>query len=122
MQLTAGDTLVRVLLGSQRRSGPFAPVAGHCAGPLSSPPSLPIGKALLSPTLSSHGGKRGSSGTRPFSRNCEEPYSEATPSFGLLMRSQDGLHCETNSLSLRTGEGQGEGCPGNTRACSGNVC
>src|SRR5438552_10216460 len=27
----------------------------------------------------------------------------------LLMRSQDGLHCEIYSLSLRSGEGQGEG-------------
>src|SRR5258708_34602821 len=26
-----------------------------------------------------------------------------------LMRSQDGLHCEANSRSLRSGEGQGEG-------------
>src|SRR6266581_536100 len=104
MQLTAGNTLAGVLLGSQPWRGPFSSVARNCAGPLSSPPYLPLGRALLSPTLPSHGGKRGSRRTRPFSRNCEEPYSEATPSFGLLMRSQDGLHCETNSLSLRSGE------------------
>src|SRR5438445_804337 len=104
MQLAAGNALARVLLGWQRRRGPFSSVAGNCAGPLSSPPYLPLGRALLSPTLSSPGRKRGSRGTRPFSRKCEEPHSEATPSFGLLMRSQDGLHCETNSLSLRSGE------------------
>src|SRR5712692_2350416 len=105
MQLTAGDILARVLLGSQRRRGPFAPVAGICAGPLSSPPYLPLGKALLSPTLSSHGGRRGRSGTRPPCRRCGQPRSEAALAFDSLMRSQDGLDCETNSLSLRSGEG-----------------
>src|SRR5438445_13805926 len=105
MQLAAGNALARVLLGWQRRRGPFSSVAGNCAGPLSSPPYLPLGRALLSPTLSSPGRKRGSRGTRPFSRKCEDPYSEATPSFGLLMRAQDVLHCETNSLSLRRDDG-----------------
>ncbi len=104
MQLTAGETRVRVLPGSRRRRGPFAPVAGNCAGPLSSPPDLPLGKALLSPTLSSHGGRRGRSGMRASRRRCGQPRSEAAHAFGLLMRSQDGLHCETNSLSLRSGE------------------
>ncbi len=37
----------------------------------------------------------------------------------LLIRSQDGLHCETNSLSLQSGED--EGGQGNMRSFSANV-
>ena len=81
MQLTAGDVRARVLLGSQRQRGPFSSVAGHCAGPLSSPPYLPIGRSLLSPTLSSSGGKRRSMEARPFSRCCGQQRYEAALSF-----------------------------------------
>src|SRR5438876_6617656 len=35
--------------------------------------------------------------------------AEADRASGVLRRSQDGLCCETNSLSRRSGEGQGEG-------------
>ena len=35
--------------------------------------------------------------------------AEADRASGVLGRSQDGLCCETNSLSRRSGEGQGEG-------------